>query len=409
MNGNLSESYSWLNSDPAIKNMLVCTAEITELDFASIVHIRENTWTVCALHAKANIPYKVGDILIGETNVKHKLCEDVRPFVMGSIIRQSFGSDNIISLQKEDRVLVSVPIRCAKNGFVGALYAQASQQKTIFKDSTVRTLQVFAEFISLRIEINKVDSTKVNMVTSTDDSLKIREQLVTILSHDLRTPIQAIGMGTQILLQREQLAENREVVERIDRSTKRMEQLVDNILSFAHGRLSETLPANKICCDLFSKNLKDVIDELRYLHPDRIVSAKIDDVGTVYCDIGQIAQMLSNLVNNALKYSPAATVVNVTVTAGEHTINISVANYGEPISNDIIPRLFRPYLRAAHDPASPGLGLGLYIVHEVVKAHDGCVDVQSTIEAGTTFTVTIPRSSQIAIPTLPYTFQATDI
>jgi len=59
----------------------------------------------------------------------------------------------------------------------------------------------------------------------------------------------------------------------------------------------------------------------------------------------------------------------------------------------IIPRLFRPYWRAAQDPASPGLGLGLYIVHEVVKAHDGGIDVQSTAETGTTFTVTIPRNN----------------
>lgn len=217
--------------------------------------------------------------------------------------------------------------------------------------------------------------------------------MVTILSHDLRTPIHAIGMGTHILLQRDQLAENREIVERIDRSTKRMGKLIDNILSFAHGRLSEAIPANKVYCDLFSKNLKNVVDELRYLYPKRTVLEKIDDAGSVYCDIGQIAQMLSNLGSNALKYSPPDSIVDIAVSTREHTIIISVTNYGKPISNEIIPRLFRPYWRAAQDPASPGLGLGLYIVHEVVKAHSGGIDVQSTAETGTTFTVTIPRNN----------------
>jgi len=393
MNGNQSEFYSWLDNDLAIKDILHCTAEITQLDFASIVRIHEQTWTACAVHSKIKAPFKVGDALVDDLNLKHKLRDEIRPFVMGSIIRQPFGSDNITNLQKEDRVLMSVPIKCSAKNFSGILYAQAPRQKKIFEDSMVRTLQVFAEMISLKIEMYQGGETKADATIASVDPLEIREQLVTILSHDLRTPIHAIGMGTHILLQRDQLAENREIVERIDRSTKRMGKLIDNILSFAHGRLSEAIPANKVYCDLFSKNLKNVVDELRYLYPKRTVLEKIDDAGSVYCDIGQIAQMLSNLGSNALKYSPPDSIVDIAVSTREHTIIISVTNYGKPISNEIIPRLFRPYWRAAQDPASPGLGLGLYIVHEVVKAHGGGIDVQSTAETGTTFTVTIPRNN----------------
>jgi signal transduction histidine kinase len=393
MNGNLSESYSWLNSDLAIKEILHCTVEITQLDFASIVHIQEHTWTACAVHSKNDPPYKVDDTLVYDCYLKHNLRDEVRPFVMGSIIRQSFGSDNIINLQKEDRVLISIPIKCPKKNFIGILYAQASRQKKIFEDSMIRTLQVFSEMISLKIEMHQLEPAKADTIIASVKPLEIREQLVTILSHDLCTPIQAIEMGTHILLQRDQLAENREIVERIDRSAKRMGKLIDNILSFAHGQLGETIPANKVYCDFFSKNLKNVVDELRYLYPKRTVLGKIEDVGTVYCDIGQIAQLLSNLGNNALKYSPPDSIVDIAVAAGDHAITISVTNYGKPISNDVIPRLFKPYWRAAEDSASPGLGLGLYIVHEVVKAHGGGIDVRSTAETGTTFSVTIPRNS----------------
>jgi signal transduction histidine kinase len=391
MTDNCSESYSWLSSDPLIQDVLRCTAEITQLSSACIARIEDGNWTVCAVYGKSKTPYKTGDQIHDDTILSEKLSGSNRTVVMGSIIRQSFGSDNIISLRKDDRALISVPINCKVNNFVGVLYAQASRQQKIFEDSVIRTLMVFAELISRTIDAHHVGAVKAESSIACVDALEIREQLVTILSHDLRMPLHAIGIGTHILLQRIELEENREILKRIDRSTKRITKLVDNISSFAYGRLGHGIPSDKAYYQFFSEELKNVVDELRQSYPGRIILQEIDDTGAVYCDIGKIAQMLSNLGANALKYSSIDTPVKFVVSSEVDVIRISVMNYGAPIPSEVIPHLFKPYWRAAHDPSSTGLGLGLYIVHEVVKAHCGTIDIQSAAETGTTFTVIVPR------------------
>jgi signal transduction histidine kinase len=110
-----------------------------------------------------------------------------------------------------------------------------------------------------------------------------------------------------------------------------------------------------------------------------------------------MAEVVSNLASNALAYSPADDVVHVDVAARDGELTLAVHNGGAPISPEKLTTLFAPFKRGIHagvgPPSMRGLGLGLYIVGEITRAHGGSVDVKSTAEEGTTFTVRLPRGA----------------
>jgi sigma-B regulation protein RsbU (phosphoserine phosphatase) len=112
----------------------------------------------------------------------------------------------------------------------------------------------------------------------------------------------------------------------------------------------------------------------------------------VNCDRGKIAQLFSNLLGNALTYGSAEQPVRVRAVCDAETIELSVANAGEPIPAVALKRLFQPFYRGAVAPSRQGLGLGLYIAHEIAKAHGGTLEVVSTHEE-TRFTFRMPSAA----------------
>jgi len=109
----------------------------------------------------------------------------------------------------------------------------------------------------------------------------------------------------------------------------------------------------------------------------------------------RLAQVVSNLVGNALQYGDPARPIEVRLAAQEHAVTLAVHSFGSPIAAELLPVLFEPYRRGT---TSEGLGLGLFISNQIVRAHGGHIDVTSTLESGTTFFVTLPRSESSEAP-----------
>ncbi len=218
---------------------------------------------------------------------------------------------------------------------------------------------------------------------------RFREEFIGVIGHDLRNPLAAIRSGAQLLLKRGALDErDRGVVQRVAASTDRMSRMIDDLLDFTRGRLGGGIPLRRTVVDLHAL-CRDVADEARAAR-DRTVALDLSGDPRGLWDADRLAQLLSNLVGNAVQHSPPDSTVTLAVSERPHYAVIEVGNTGPAIPPEQLAHMFEPFRRGA-GATSPGLGLGLYIVERIVTAHGGTIEVVSEEGAGTTFTVKLPR------------------
>ncbi|RYZ40856.1 MAG: PAS domain S-box protein [Myxococcaceae bacterium] len=224
---------------------------------------------------------------------------------------------------------------------------------------------------------------------------EFEQYLVGIVSHDLRNPLNAIALGTTSLLRRDELNERAtKAVLRIQASAERAVRMIRDLLDFTQARLGGGIPVR--CQDLDLDTLvRQVAEEVRMNFPERVLETSTTGHATRGCwDPDRIAQVLTNLLANALKYSPEGTPVTLRVrAAGGSDVSLEVHNQGDAIAPDLLRRLFQPMQRGepGMDRTTRSVGLGLFIVQHIVQAHGGTIDVASSQEGGTTFTVKLPR------------------
>ena len=206
----------------------------------------------------------------------------------------------------------------------------------------------------------------------------LREQLIAVLGHDLRNPLSAITMAVE-LMSASLGAEEALIMGTIKRSTLRMAELVDNIMDFARTRLGEGIVLNRQQIVL-RPVLEQVADELRLTYPNRAIDITCSFNELVFCDADRVAQLVSNLVANAITHGSHATPVLIEAFYNEGNLEICVTNNGVPIAADMQEQLFTPFTRESSRPSQNGLGLGLYIASEIARAHHGTLTCTSTHE-----------------------------
>ena len=242
-----------------------------------------------------------------------------------------------------------------------------------------------------------IDQSLAESITRyTQDLDQSKEMFLAILGHDLRTPLGAIMMSAEFMLETQELKEpHLTLTTRIARSSKRMNQMIAALLDFTRSRLGGGIPIVRADMNM-GKIVHDVVDEVSAAHPHQTI--KIDARGALQgqWDCPRISQVLTNLIGNALEYSAGSTIATVGVHGDDKEVTIAIHNRGEVIPADQLNGIFNPMKRseagnAAAGGASGNLGLGLYIADRIVHAHKGRIDVESTEEHGTTFTVHLPR------------------
>lgn len=224
-----------------------------------------------------------------------------------------------------------------------------------------------------------------------------RDIFLAILGHDLRAPLQAISMSSEILLRKAGLTEaDLAYVKSIKSSSRHMATMVSDLLEFVRSRLGVTLPVERKLMEMATA-CREAIDAASAGNPhcDPLFTTTGDTQGE--WDRARIDQLLQNLIGNALQHGAATHKISVTLTGSAKHISLSVHNDGEPIAEDAIGSIFDPLVRAINEQAdarspSTSLGLGLFIVKEVVNAHDGSITVTSNVGDGTTFTVVLPKT-----------------
>lgn len=217
----------------------------------------------------------------------------------------------------------------------------------------------------------------------------LREQFIAVLGHDLRNPVSAIAGGISILQRREELSETaRNVLTEMNNSVARASDLIDNVLDLARGSLGGGLALHRNADAPLTPVLTQVIAEMGVIAPGRHIEATIRVEEPVYCDRGRIGQLASNLLSNAVTHGAADQPIRFEAFTEDDMFSLVVANSGEPIPNEVLPRLFQPFFRGDAQASRNGLGLGLFIASEIAKAHDGVLEVTSNSEE-TRFTFTM--------------------
>lgn len=208
-----------------------------------------------------------------------------------------------------------------------------------------------------------------------------------VLGHDLRNPLGAILMSARLMLMRATLGdEDRESVSRIARNAERMSALIRDILDYTRGQAAGGIPIVPRPTDM-GEICASMIEELSLLHAERTI--RLEQRGDLRgeWDRERVEQVVSNLLTNALRHGKGD--IRITVDGLPAEVRVHVHNGGAPIPAEQIPTLFQPFRRGSGSRL--GLGLGLYIVSEIMRAHGGSVEVASTAEDGTTFTTCWPR------------------
>jgi PAS domain S-box-containing protein len=222
-------------------------------------------------------------------------------------------------------------------------------------------------------------------------SLEFQEQVMGILGHDLRTPLSVISTSAALMLRSGELPQRElRLTGRIAEGAERMARMISDLLDYSRAR-GPGIPVHHQPLNL--RHLaRHAIEELGVAYPARVVRLSADEDTQGLWDGDRLSQVMGNLLGNALRYSPEDSPVDVQVRDAGESVALAVHNLGSPIPHDHLATLFDPFRRGPGAHRSPeGLGLGLFIVREIVRAHGGTVHVTSSEAAGTTFTLHLPR------------------
>ena len=222
-----------------------------------------------------------------------------------------------------------------------------------------------------------------------------RQLFLAILGHDLRNPLNCIRTGVHLVSEKNVDLYSFEKLSMIDRESEAMDNLIEDMMDYASTRLGRAITLNRKPVDL-QKLCREVVDEFRMTHPQRTLHFHPRGDLTGNWDADRLRQVVSNLLDNAFQHGSPVRPVELSAASEGSTVVMSVHNEGAPIPPEGLPTLFDPLVRHTTTESSfrraPGsVGLGLYIVREILNAMGGTIAATSTARQGTTFTVRIPR------------------
>ncbi|MEO4012501.1 GAF domain-containing sensor histidine kinase [Pseudomonas rossensis] len=373
----------------AVPAILQVIRELTGLRFAAVARVTEESWTACAVLDQLNFGLQVG----GELDLVTTLCHEVRQ-THHSVVIDKASEDPLYRDHHTPRLYqfesyIAVPIFRTDGRFFGTLCALDPNPAPL-KSSTIQsTMESFARMLALQIESEENLQKTEAALRQERETAELREQFIAVLGHDLRNPLFAISAGAEMLLRKLPDPANQQRARHILSSARRATKLVDDVLDFARGSLGRGIPVNIEPCPNLEDALRHVISEVQSVHPARTIQSSIGDLRSVHCDRERVAQLLSNLVANAVAHGDPDGPIEISAQINEGQFVLSVKNQGL-IAEDALPHLFRPYSRPASGTPRTGLGLGLYIASQIAQSHGGKLDVVSTEQQGTTFTFSLP-------------------
>jgi PAS domain S-box-containing protein len=324
----------------------------------------------------------------GSRKVIHSGQPELMSHVSGELMERLARTDTHLSLMRAMGMesYVCVPL-IAHGRVLGAFSIVSTQPGRRFGPADLELAQNLAQRAALNLE-------NARLYQASKDAAKQREQMLAIVSHDLRNPLNAIAVAGSLLERRaKQLpGEERAVrhAEIVERSARRMEELIDHLLDVASIQAGRLKIAPKP--ELSSSVLDEVLELEAAIASEHGIALSVDDRspdGTVLqADRARLLEVFENLIGNAIKFCRSGDSVSISARQGDGCVVFAVADTGPGIPGEVREHIFEPYWQATHD--ARGTGLGLFISQGIIEAQGGSIWVESNDGEGTTFRFTVP-------------------
>lgn len=314
-----------------------------------------------------------------------QIIEDRSPRIIGaaSPALEYFGGNG----GQQNTSWVVVPL-VSRGEALGILAAESFDDDAFTTDD----MALFAELArhgSLAID-------NARLYLESQQALRAREEVLAIVSHDLRNPLSAVTLASSLLKTDPSLEDElREHIEIIDVSARTMSRLIADLLDVTRLEGGKKLPI-----DPAPVNPKELFDEASNLFRSQAAAGSVqlqigtpDDLPPVYADRHRVMQVISNLIGNAMKFTPAGGEIRVGARREGEEVRFTIADNGPGIPREHLGDIFNPYWQAKRAERL-GAGLGLPIAKGIVEAHGGRIWVESTPGRGTTFTFTLPVTNE---------------
>ncbi|MCQ8848828.1 HAMP domain-containing histidine kinase [Alteromonas stellipolaris] len=377
MNSSIERDIRTIQSIEAVPHIMKMLSDATGLRFICVARVTEDNWTMCSVLDQVNFNLIPGD----ELDIKTTFCSQVRkstkPIVIEHAKEDTVYRESEIPIMYGFESYFSYPIYNKNGDFFGTLCGLDPLPAVLKTDKIENQIKSFAELISRQMEVDDRLATAETNLLSEQAAAKLREQYIAILGHDLRTPLSALKMGVDFLVEHASDATSQKVLSRMDNSAKRMTRLISDVMDFTHGQMGEGVQLSVKPVNDLESVLAHTVSELSSLHSDRDIRANINIEGIFSCDPERISQLLSNLLINAIVHGDSAQPIKVVASIEQETLTVSVSNGGAPISADVIDKLFHPFWRNENNKKTGGLGLGLFIASQIAEAHKGSLMVHS--------------------------------
>jgi len=376
-----------INVIPAILQVI---SETTGLRFAAVARVTEARWTALAVLDTFGFGVTVG----GELEASTTLCNEIRA-AQRTIVIDKASEDERYRDHPTPRLYgfesyIAVPVLRSDGSFFGTICALDPLPHALTGSAIQPMMEAFARLLSIQIESEESAQRTEIALAKEREIASLREKFIAVLGHDLRNPLFAITAGAELLAKRLTDERSRTIAEHILTSGHRATQLVRDVLDFARGRLGDGIPLNIQPCPDLDQALRHVAAELQRVHPLRVIEMDIGDLSGINCDRERICQVLSNLIANALQHGDESGPIRIRARIADDQFVLSVHNTGAPIAGPIMAQMFEPFSHSPSDAPQVGLGLGLYIAKQIALAHGGRMEVRSSSEAGTLFSLYLP-------------------
>jgi signal transduction histidine kinase len=379
-----------VNRLPALPTLLEVLCESTGMRFAAVARVSENTWTACLVKDEISFGVAPGGQLDLETTLCIESKRSSAPIVIEQASTDPRYCDHPTPKLYKFESYVSVPIVLPNGRYFGNLCAVDPAPAKVADPKILKMFTRFAALIGMLLEGELARQEDQSALRGAHADNEVREQFIAILGHDLRNPLQAIYSAGVLLEKKITDPALNAVASRIRVSVKRMSCLINDLLDFARARLGEGMGVRVADVEDIDAGLNAVVREFQDGQPERQILANISVTRKVRCDLGRVQQVASNLIGNALKHGAPEGTVKVSAQAEESDLVLNVWNAGEPISPENLDKICEPFWRQSSTGNREGLGLGLYICSEIVRAHGGTLSVTSSHESGTSFTARLP-------------------